>query len=149
MPPPHPTSSTSFPTSHLGPSSSCTRSNSPFKNSILAGFMRCSNPNSPVGSHQCADKREKCAISSDEIVLVERGPSVRAGRVEEKPRDGGTDDGVVEGLLDDESSHDEPGELDEARLRKLRGRTAFRTSMLREQVADEEESRADESEAKL
>lgn len=32
--------------------------------------MRCSSANSPVGSHQCADSLEKCAISSGEMVLV-------------------------------------------------------------------------------
>ena len=73
MPPPQPTSSTALPSSQrpgFAPSSSCCLRIESRTNWILAGFMRCRSANSPVGSHQCAERDEKCAISAAEMVLV-------------------------------------------------------------------------------
>jgi hypothetical protein len=38
-------------------------------NSIRVGFILWSKPNSPCSSHHCEERREKCAISSELIVL--------------------------------------------------------------------------------
>lgn len=86
IPPPQPTSSTSLPASHLAPSSSSARRSSPRTKSMRAGFMRCRRPNSPVGSHQSAERREKCSISACEIVLVPLAlPLPGAGGADERP----------------------------------------------------------------
>lgn len=62
-------------------------------------------------------------------MLVARWASEQGGRVDDTPRGDEADDGALVGLDGDESSHDELGELKEARLRRARGRTAFRASM--------------------
>lgn len=53
-------------------------------NLILLGFILCRNTNSPVGSHQCAARAEKWAISSGEIVL---GPALVVERAEGRGRE--------------------------------------------------------------
>lgn len=77
IPPPHPTSSTSFPSSHRLPTSSSSRCIDSRMNCTRAGFIRCKRANSPVGSHQCAERAEKCAISEGEMVLVGGGAERR------------------------------------------------------------------------
>lgn len=64
-------------------------------NSIRDGFIRCKRPNSPVGSHQWAEREEKWAISDSEIVFVALGEAEEEGAVEEtrveEVRDRGTE----------------------------------------------------------
>lgn len=102
------------------------------RNSILAGFMRCSKPNSPVGSHQCADSREKCAISSSEMVLVARGPSRRLGREDDSDReDAGDGDEVGEPAGDGRAGVESSQEvLEDTAERSARGLAALRASMV-------------------